>query len=116
MQRRMEAMVADGLRAVEEAIDASVGAPPSLDTLADIAGVHPTHLLRTFRRYHGATIANYARQRCVEYSGAEIGRARQPLSAIALDAGISDQAHLTRLFKRAFGVTPGVYARSVQAR
>jgi AraC family transcriptional regulator len=34
--------------------------------LAQLAGVHPTHLLKTFRRHHGVTISNYVRQRRIQ--------------------------------------------------
>ena len=34
-----------------------------------------------------------------------------PIAAAAQDAGFSDQSHLTRLFRRTFGTTPGVYWR-----
>ena len=38
--------------------------------------------------------------------------AGQPLSAVAAEAGFSDQSHLTRLFGRSYGMTPGAYARN----
>ncbi|MGN1286732.1 MAG: helix-turn-helix transcriptional regulator, partial [Bradyrhizobium sp.] len=38
-------------------------------------------------------------------------RAGEPIAAVAADAGFSDQSHLTRLFRRTFGTTPGVYWR-----
>ncbi len=34
-----------------------------------------------------------------------------PLAELALAAGFVDQAHFTRMFRSAFGVTPGRYAR-----
>jgi AraC-like DNA-binding protein len=61
-------------------------------------------------------MGNDARRRRVEYARAEIGRTRRSLSEIALNAGFADQAHLTRVLKRALGVTPGVYARSLHVR
>lgn len=39
-------------------------------------------------------------------------RAGEPIAAVAADAGFSDQSHLTRLFRRTFGTTPGVYWRN----
>ena len=104
------------LRGVEDALEASVASPPSVEALAAIAGVHPTHLLRTFRRYHGATISNYVRKRRIERARAEVARAARPLSVIALDAGFADQSHFTRVFRQTFGETPGQYARSLRAR
>ena len=38
-------------------------------------------------------------------------RAGEPIAAAAADAGFADQSHLTRLFRRTFGTTPGVYWR-----
>jgi AraC family transcriptional regulator len=104
------------LRRVEDAIESSIAAPPGLDTLSALAGVHPSHLLRTFRRYHGATIANFVRQRRIERARTELATSTRPLSTIALDAGFADQAHFTRVFKQTFGETPGRYARSIRAR
>jgi AraC-like DNA-binding protein len=40
------------------------------------------------------------------------GRLRDgvPLAELALSAGFADQAHFTRMFRSAYGVTPGRYA------
>lgn len=104
------------LSGVEEAIEASGTELPSVAELAALAGVHASHLLRTFRRHHGTTVANFARRRRLERARTEIATSDRPLSAIALDYGFADQSHLTRLFKRAFGETPGQYSRSLRGR
>lgn len=100
-------------QAVEDAIEASV-TTPSVTDLAAVAGVHPSHLLRTFRHYHGCTIANYVRRKRIERARAAIASTALPLSVIALDAGYADQSHFTRVFRQAFGETPGQYARSLK--
>jgi AraC family transcriptional regulator len=102
------------LSVVEEAIEASVAEPPTVAELAALAGVHASHLLRTFRRHHGTTVANYARRRRIERARAEMAKSTRTLSMIALDAGFSDQSHFTRVFRAAFGETPGQYARSLR--
>jgi AraC family transcriptional regulator len=104
------------LSAVEDAIAASGAELPTVADLAALAGVHASHLLRTFRRYHGTTVANYARRRRVERARAQIAATKQPLSVIALDCGFADQSHLTRVFRQLYGETPGQYARSLRAR
>ena len=104
------------LRRVEDAIESSISSPPDVETLAGIAGVHASHLLRTFRRYHGATIANFVRERRIQRARTEVATSTRPLSTIAVDAGFADQAHFTRVFKQTFGETPGQYARSVRRR
>lgn len=102
------------LRRVEEAIDTSFAAPPSMEALAALAGVHPRHLLRTFRRYHGTTVAQFVRQRQLQQARVALATSKQPLATIALDAGFSDQAHFTRVFRHTYGETPGAYARSAR--
>jgi AraC family transcriptional regulator len=104
------------LGVVEDAIEASAAEPPAVADLAALAGVHASHLLRTFRRYHGTTVANYARRRRVERARAEIAASARPLAVIALEAGFADQSHFTRVFRQAFGETPGQYARSLRSR
>jgi AraC-like DNA-binding protein len=101
-------------KVVEDAIEASVAEPPSVNELAALAGVHASHLLRTFRHHHGCTVATYVRRQRVERARAEIAASKRPLSMIALDAGFADQSHLTRVFRQAFGQTPGQYARSLR--
>lgn len=102
------------LRRVEDAIDARFADPPPMEELAAIAGVHPRHLLRTFRRYHGTTVAQYVRQRQLQQARVALATSKQPLATIALDAGFSDQAHFTRVFRHTYGETPGEYARSAR--
>jgi len=104
------------LSSVENAIEASTASPPSVEELAALAGVHPSHLLRCFRRFHGATVSNYIRQRRIARARTEVATSNRPLSTIALDAGFSDQSHFTRVFKQVYGETPGQYARAVRGR
>ena len=104
------------LQSVEDAIEAAGAEPPSVADLATLAGVHASHLLRTFRRYHGTTVATYVRRRRIERARVEVANGNRPLSAIALDAGFSDQSHFTRVFRQTFGETPARYARSMRAR
>ena len=116
LPRRGEPRRPRWLSAVEDAIEASGVDLPPVSDLAALAGVHASHLLRTFRRYHGTTVASYARRRRVERARAEIATTARPLSVIALECGFADQSHFTRVFRRAFGETPGQYARSLRTR
>ena len=36
-----------------------------------------------------------------------------PLSEAALDAGFADQSHMSRMFKRSYGLTPGQWAAAL---
>ncbi|WP_244963580.1 AraC family transcriptional regulator [Oceanidesulfovibrio marinus] len=84
-----------------------------LDELATQAGMSPYHLVRVFKARHGLPPHAYLVQ-------VRIGRAkallRTPmrLADIAAAVGFADQSHLTRHFKRQFGVTPGAYRNFLQ--
>ena len=82
-----------------------------LDELADVAGVHPSHLCRTFSRYFGIGPAGYQRRLRLEAARRELAETDYPISRIALRNGFSDQSHLTRVLKDATGLTPARYRR-----
>ena len=104
------------LQRVEDAIDAAGAETPSVTDLAMLAGVHASHLLRTFRRHHGMTVATYVRRRRIERARVEVAKGARPLSMIALDAGFSDQSHFTRVFRKTFGETPARYSKTLRGR
>ena len=39
-------------------------------------------------------------------------RQGEPISGVAFACGFADQSHLTRVFKRHFGLTPGAYQKA----
>lgn len=93
------------LRAFEEP-------PPSLDALAALAGLSATGLVRAFRRETGLPPMAWALdQRLIE--ARQRLRGAEPIAALALDLGFSDQAHFTRAFRRAAGITPGAYRKAL---
>lgn len=82
-----------------------------LAELSCVCGMSPFHLIRSFSDSVGMTPHAYLMQ-------VRATRARDllqrgvPASATAFECGFSDQSHLTRTFKRIFGVTPGAYAHA----
>ncbi|MEQ8392471.1 MAG: AraC family transcriptional regulator [Thalassospira sp.] len=85
-----------------------------LRDLAAVTGLSRFQTLRDFTRATGLTPHAYLIQRRIDLARAMIkGGAR--LADIAQDAGFSDQSHLNRHFVRAFGITPGRYAKAIRA-
>lgn len=85
--------------------------PISVANLAEIAGVHPVHLARGYRRWLGAAPGDRLRARRLERAADLLMRGRDPIGEIALASGFCDQSHLNRQFLKAYGVTPGEFAR-----
>jgi AraC family transcriptional regulator len=83
----------------------------TLANLAAAVGVHPVHLCRGFHRYQGCTLGEFVRNLRVQRACELLTRTNSPLSDIALAVGCSDQSHLSSLFKKHLGSTPGQYRR-----
>jgi AraC family transcriptional regulator len=78
----------------------------SVATVALTVDIHPVHLAREFKRAFGQTLGEYVRMLRVEHVCRRLGSAHD-LAELAVEAGFSDQSHLTRVFKRIKGTTPG---------
>jgi len=94
-----------------EALHDDPGALPRLAELAAVAGVHPAHLTREFRRHFGSSIGEYARALRVARAAELVDAGERSLAEIARLCGFADQSHLTRAFRAAYGVTPGARRR-----
>jgi AraC-like DNA-binding protein len=66
----------------------------------------PFHLLREFRKTLGIAPHAYLVQRRVDLARHLILRGH-PLRSVAMEVGYCDQGHLSREFRRFFGVPPG---------
>jgi AraC-like DNA-binding protein len=80
----------------------------SLAELAALAGVDRFHLLRAFRRCLGLPPHLYQTQLRLRHAKRLMLAGESPAMA-AVAVGFSDQSHLIRKFKSAYGVTPGEY-------
>lgn len=85
--------------------------PVSLADLARLAGLSRFHFLRSFAAATGLTPHAFQIQHRLHLARRLIA-ARTPLAEAAAAAGFSDQSHLTRLFRRSYGLTPKAYARA----
>ena len=73
------------------------------------------HFARAFKRSFGRTPHAYLTERRIARAKAMMQRTATPLSAIALACGLSDQPHLSRLFRRLTGETPLAWRRRHEA-
>lgn len=86
-----------------------------LNTLSDACNLSPSAFLRAFRRTMGSPPHQWLMARRVEKAQYLIRAGELPLSQVALSAGFSDQSHLTRIFSRQMGISPGAWRRAQTA-
>jgi AraC-like DNA-binding protein len=95
---------------VREHLSAHAGEQTPAGDLERIAGLDRYTLARHFRRAYGTSPDRYRTMRRLGLARAAI-QAGVPPARAAADAGFSDQSHMTRQFVRAYGMTPGRWAR-----
>ncbi len=70
-------------------------------------GGDPANLARSFRKWIGRSIGEYARTlRLAEARTILRKHPKLSIAQVALQCGYSDQAHMTRSFARTYGTTP----------
>ena len=95
-------------------IHAAPAAPHSLSRLAELVGVHPGTLARSFRLAFGCSVGDYLRRIRIERAAEQVAGSDLPLASIALAAGFSDQSHFSNVFRRLTGMAPSAYRRAVR--
>lgn len=85
------------------------------DDLAAIARLTTCHFARAFRNSFGVPPHEYVIQRRIERAKALMLSTSAPLSAIALECGLADQGHFSRLFLKVVGENPRSWRREFGA-
>lgn len=101
-------------RAIVDYIDANLGGALTLDAMAAELGLGACGFSRAFRRGFGMPPYAYVIARRIERARRMLVETAEPIKAIAAACGFADQAHLTRLLRREFDVTPAALRRSAQ--
>lgn len=102
------------IRIAKEYIDGRLDTNVNLADIATAANIPLFRLYRAFQRATGMTPHGYQRQARIRLA-IDLIRANTPLGAAAVSTGFSDQAHLTRWFRRTMGITPGAFQKAMQA-
>lgn len=108
--------IAGGLAAwqekrVRQHIDAHLAETILLQDLAALVKLSTSYFSTAFKVSFGMSPHNYIVARRVEHAKYRMASSNAPLSEIAFDCGLADQAHLSRIFRRATGTTPSAWRR-----
>jgi AraC-like DNA-binding protein len=90
---------------VRDYLAAHAREPTSASELERIAGIDRFTIARHFRWAFGTSPDRYRTLRRLALARAAI-EGGQPLARAAAETGFADQSHMTRQFKRAYGLTP----------
>ena len=84
------------------------------DKLSGMAEVAETTFRRLFKEATGKTATEFIRQVRLTTAARLLLVSNDPVNCIAHDVGFEDANHLTRVFRQAFGMTPGRYRKMSQ--
>jgi AraC family transcriptional regulator len=102
------------LRRVLTYIEEHLAEDIAVADLANVACLSIFHFTRAFAATMGVPPHRYVSQRRLESAKAMIATARASLAEIALDCRFSSQSSFTRAFRRATGMTPAEYRRTLR--
>lgn len=92
-------------------IDEHLSEPLTLGDMAAQIGLTTDLFTRRFRASFGQPPYRYVTARRVERAGQLLAQGRMAVKEIAALCGFADQAHLTRVYARETGMTPGAFRR-----
>lgn len=100
------------IRKVTSHIEADLDKSIRSRDLATLLELSPCHFSRAFRNSFGSSPIEYVIRRRMERAQGLMLSTDAPLSQIALECGLADQAHFSRLFRRVVGESPKAWRRA----
>jgi AraC family transcriptional regulator len=100
------------IRRVTTHIEANLDAAITTKDLAMLVRLSSFHFCRAFRDSFAESPHGYVTRRRIERAQGLMLTTSASLGQIAADCGFTDQAHLSNLFRRLVGESPGVWRRA----
>ena len=100
-------------RIVTAHIDAHLDETISLATLAELVRLSPFYFCRAFKQSFGVPPHRYHTNRRIEHAKALLATRAHSVTDIGLTVGYSETSSFTAAFRKATGLTPSGYQRSL---
>lgn len=97
----------DFVETIRRQVRERIQEPVSLEWMARAAGISKYHFIRRYRKLTGRTPMEDVRALRVEYARDLVLTTSLPLKVIAAKTGLGDQYHMSHVFKRYMGTSPG---------
>lgn len=110
--RRRSALTSWQLRRVTDYMEAHCDGNIRLQDLAALVELSQSHFSHAFKASTGVPPHQWQLQARIRRGQAMLVAGERSLTEIAVDAGFSDQAHFTRVFRRLVGETPAAWRRA----
>lgn len=88
----------------------------SRSELAEIAGIHPDHFSRMFKKQTGVSPKEYITRLRMEKAKSLLAKSPASVMEVARRVGFEDPYHFSRRFKQVVGVAPSAYIASPRLR
>ena len=86
----------------------------SLEAMASVAGVTPSHFCRLFKKATGISPHQYVMKARLDRAQELLGASDMSIAAIADRLGFTSQSHFTRAFRQYAGQTPSGWRHTIQ--
>jgi transcriptional regulator GlxA family with amidase domain len=83
----------------------------SLSELAALCGLSRSYFIRAFKQSTGMPPYRWLSMERVKHAKALLRGTKLPIAEIAVACGFADQSHLTRVFSKAFRISPAAWRR-----
>jgi AraC-like DNA-binding protein len=98
---------------IADYIDAHLHRFVSLDELALLPGLSPSHFAKKFHQSAGLSVQRFVNRRRLQAALPMLETTSTPLSQVSLALGFSSQSHFTRLFGEMTGMTPDRFRKQI---
>ncbi len=112
----MRSLFSERTFSFKEVVDAHICTPATVENLAMLTNHSLSSFKREFKRIYDDTPASYIMDKRAEKVAGMLSISDESISHIGYDCGFTSPAHLSRVFKNKYGVTPSEYRLNLSGK